>query len=177
MKDNKVTLLVFLSLLSCLALAGGLYWLSERVKEMQGQYDELEQRRVDLTEATASLMAQKKVFEDAFKDLENYQVNVASSEMAFYSEVQQAVQTNGVEILSTRQQGVDKEGLSTIAMTLRGDYYDMMQVLAAWRNLPMTVRVSTLSMRRTAQASGRDAAPAPTGRVDADMTVEAVIAK
>ena len=30
-----------------------------------------------------------------------------------------------MEILSTRQQGVNKEGVGAISMTLRGDYYDM----------------------------------------------------
>ena len=91
-------------------------------------------------------MVQKTVFTNAFKDLENYHVNVAPSELAFYSDVQQVVQNNAVEILSTRQQGVNAEGLSTIAMTVRGEYYALMQVLAAWRNLPTTVRVSSLSL-------------------------------
>ena len=178
MKDNKATILVLLFSVLCLALVGGVYFLGDKLKTLQKEYNDLEQRRVNLKDATDALIAQKKVFEDAFRELENYHVNVAANEMAFYSGVQQAVQDNDVEILSTRQQGVNKERLSTIALTLRGDYYNVAQVLAAWRNLPMTVRVASLTVRRNAPASrSRGAREVATGRVEADTTVEAVIAQ
>lgn len=173
MKDNKVTILGLCFFLFCAALGGAVYYLGERLNELQGQADELQQRKVDLESSTQALMAQKAVFTNAFKDLENYHVNVAPSEMAFYSDVQQVVQNNGVEILSTRQQGVNAEGVSTIAMTMRGEYYALMQVLAAWRNLPTTVRVSSLSLGAD-KAAG--ASTALQGWVQADVTVEAIVA-
>lgn len=175
MKDNKVTILVLVFSVICLALLGGIYFMSERLKALQEEYNELEQRRVNLKDATDTLIAQKKVFEDAFKELEEYRVNVAPDEMAFYSEVQQAVQSNDVSISSTRQQPVNQERICSIAMTLQGDYYNLTRVLAAWRNLPITVRVASFTVR------GRDAnrrnqnQPEPVGRVEADVTVEAVI--
>ena len=107
MKDNKVTVLTLLFFLLCASLIGGVWFLDKRVRELQAQYDELEQRRVDLTSATEALMEQKKVFTEAFNELDNYHVNVASDDMNFYANVQQAVQDKGVEILSTRQQGVN----------------------------------------------------------------------
>ena len=178
MKNGNASLLLFLLLLICGGLIGGVWYLGQHLQELQGQYDELEQRRVDLVSATGSLMKQKKVFTDAFAQLDNYHVKAASSDMDFYSNVQQAVQDNSVEILSTRQQGVNQDGVGSIAMTLRGDYYDMMQVLAAWRNLPMTVRVANLTLRQSKDApkSGSKNAPQePLGRVEADMTVEAIV--
>ena len=174
MKDNKTTFLALLFALFCLALIGGVYYLGTRLKELQEQYDDLSQRKANLKSTTDDLENQIKVFSDAFAQLSNYQINPASSDMAFYSAVQQAVQDNGVVILSTRQQGVNKEGLSTIAMTLRGNYYSLMQTLAAWRNLPMTVRMASLIVR--ADKSRGSAASPGNGVVQADMTLEAVIA-
>ncbi len=177
MKDNKVTVLTLLFFLLCASLIGGVWFLDKRVRDLQAQYDELEQRRVDLIGATEALMEQKKVFTEAFNELDNYHVNVASDDMNFYANVQQAVQDKGVEILSTRQQGVNAEGVGAISMTLRGDYYDMVQVLAAWRALPMTVRVANLTLRQNDpprdSGNGRSA---PLGRVEADVTVEAIVA-
>lgn len=177
MKDNKVTILVLVFSLVCLALLGGIYFMNERLKALQEEYNELEQRRVNLKDARDTLIAQRDVFQNAFKELEGYRVNVAENEMKFYEEVQQAVQNNGVNILSTRQQPVNQERICTIALTLQGDYYNLMQVLAAWRNLPITVRIASFTVRGREQPRGRgnQAQPEPTGRVEADVTVEAVI--
>lgn len=173
MKDNKVTALGLLFFLFCVALLGAVYYLGIRLGDLRGQADELEQRKVDLTSATQALMDQRSVFNNAFNELESYHVNVAPSELAFYSDVQQVVQNNGVEILSTRQQGVNKDGVSTIAMTTRGEYYALMQVLAAWRNLPTTVRVSALTLGADRPIGSSTALQ---GWVQADVTVEAIVA-
>lgn len=176
MKDNKATILVLVFSIVCLALLGGIYFLNERLKALQEEYNELEQRRVNLKDATDTLIAQKKAFEDAFKELEEYRVNVAPDEMAFYSDVQQAVQSNDVSILSTRQQPVNQDRICSIAMTLQGDYYNLTRVLAAWRNLRTTVRVASFTVRSREPSRNRNQEqPEPTGRVEADVTVEAVI--
>ena len=174
MKDNKVAVLGLFFFLLCAALGGAIYYLGERLNELHARADELEQQRVDLESATQALIAQKSVFTNAFKELENYSVNVAPNEMAFYSDVQQVVQNNAVEIMSTRQQGVNSEGVSAIAMTVRGEYYALMQVLAAWRNLPTTVRVSTLTLG--ADKAVGASSEALRGWVQADVTVEAIVA-
>ena len=174
MKDNKVAVLGLFFFLLCAALGGAVYYLGGRLNELHAQADDLEQQRVDMESATQALVAQKTVFTNAFKELENYSVNVALNEMAFYSDVQQVVQNNAVEIMSTRQQGVNAEGVSAIAMTVRGEYYALMQVLAAWRNLPTTVRVSTLTLG--ADKSTGSSSEALRGWVQADVTVEAIVA-
>ena len=98
MKDNKITILGLLFFLLCAALGGAVYYLGERLSELHSRADELQQQRVDLESTTQALIAQKSVFTNAFKELENYSVNVALNEMAFYSDVQQVVQNNAVEI-------------------------------------------------------------------------------
>ena len=174
MKDNKVAVLGLFFFLLCAVLCGAVYYLGGRLNELHAQADDLEQQRVDMESATQALVAQKTVFTNAFKELENYSVNVALNEMAFYSDVQQVVQNNAVEIMSTRQQGVNADGVSAIAMTVRGEYYALMQVLAAWRNLPTTVRVSTLTLG--ADKSTGSSSEALRGWVQADVTVEAIVA-
>jgi hypothetical protein len=170
MNDNKITLLAVLFFLFCASLIVGVYFLNGQLVQLQGEYEDLEQRKVDLDAMTQSLINQKKVFTDAFLSLEHYKVSVAASDMDFYSEVQQVVQSNGVNILSTRQLGVSSTGRSSIALTLRGDYYSFTRVLANWRNLETTVRVAgmTVTASRT---------PETRGEVQVDVTVEAIIGK
>jgi hypothetical protein len=168
--DNKVTVIGFLFLVFCVALIGGVYFLNGQLEVLQAEYDELEQRRVNLEQETSALMSQKTIFTNAFNALEKFSINIASDDMAFYSAVQQTVQTSGINILSTRQQGVSNAGRSTIVLMLRGDYYSFMRVLAAWRALPVTVRVSNLTV--TASKT-----PETRGEIQADVSVEAIVRK
>jgi hypothetical protein len=168
--DNKVTIIGVLFFLFCAALIGGVYFLNGQLEVLQAEYDDLEQRKVNLEQDTNGLVSQKKIFTDAFNALENFSINVASDDMAFYSAVQQTVQVSGINILSTRQQGVASNGRSSIMLTLRGDYYSFMRVLASWRALPVTVRVSNLTV--TASKT-----PETRGEIQADVSVEAIVRK
>jgi hypothetical protein len=171
MNDNKVTLLGFSFFLVCVTLIGGVYFLNRQLTQLHEEAIELERRRGELSRATQSLIEQKKVFSDAFRALEGYRVKIASSDMLFYSEVQRAVQeTSGVNILSTQQRGTSKDSRSSLALTLRGDYYSFIRVLANWRNLLTTVRVSEMTV--TASRT-----PETRGEVQVDITVEAIIDK
>ena len=171
MNDNKVTLLGIVFFLVCAALIGGVYTLNAELTRLHEEYTELEQRRGELQQTTQVLMDQKKVFTDAFRALDDYKVSVASSDMIFYSEVQGAVQnTSGVEIVSSQQRGVSREGRSSLSLVLRGDYYNFAKVLAKWRNLTTTVRVSAMTV--TASRT-----PETRGEVQVDITVAAIIGK
>jgi hypothetical protein len=171
MNDNKVTVLAFCLFLVCAALIGGVYFLNGQLVVLHEEYSDLEQRRGELGQTMQSLIEQKRVFSDAFLALDNYKVSVASSDMVFYSEVQGAVQdTSGVNILSTQQRPPSSDGRSSMVLTLRGDYYSFTRVLANWRNLLTTVRVSAM----TVSASGT---PETRGEVQVDVTVEAIIGK
>ena len=166
--NDKVSVLGIIFFLLCVALIGGVYYLNGQLVDLKGQYDELEQRKVELDESTKSLVRQKNVFTEAFKSLEQYHVNVASSDMVFYSDVQQKVQTSNINILSTRQGGVSRDGRSSLVLNLRGDYYSFTDVLAQWRNLPTTVRVSAMNV--TASRT-----PETRGEVQVEVTVEAIV--
>jgi hypothetical protein len=171
MNDNKVTLLGILFFVVCAVLLVGVYTLNGELTRLHEEYTELEQRRGELQQTTEMLMEQKKVFTEAFRALDAYKVSVASSDMIFYSEVQGAVQnTAAVEILSSQQRGVSRDGRSSLVLSLRGDYYKFTQVLAKWRNLLTTVRVSAMTV--TASRT-----PETQGEVQVNITVEAIIGK
>ena len=171
MNDSKVTLLGVLLAVVCLAFMGGIYYLNGQFVELKEEYDNLEGQRRTLELQTQALQNQKKVFTDAFAELEKYEINVAPSDMNFYEDVQQEVRRVGaVNIVSTRPLGVSRDGRSSFALTLRGDYYGFTQILAAWRKLHTTVRVSTMTV--TASRT-----PETRGEVQAELTVEAIVAK
>jgi len=172
MNDNKVTLVGIGFLLICIALIGGVYYINEELKALKEEYNDLESRRVNLVQDRDGLRDQIRVFNDAFKTLESFNVRATSSDMDFYSQVQQKIQenqrNNEISIITQRQNGVNKDGRSSIALTLRGDYYSFLRILAGWRNLTTTVRVSQLSITasRTPQTSGE---------VQADVVLEAIV--
>jgi hypothetical protein len=182
MKDNKVTLLGLFFFLFCALLIGGVFFLDKTLVEYQERYNELEQRKVDLDQMTRSLMDRKAVFSEAFATLENYKINAAPSNVRFYEEVQQVVQTQGLHLLSTRELGgggargargaqAAPEGRSAMTLSVRGDYYSFMQALAGWRNTSSTMRVSAFSVTSSRADSGAR------GEIEATLTVEAIVSE
>jgi hypothetical protein len=138
--------------------------------QLSEEYVGLEQRRGELDQTILSLIAQKKVFSEAFASFENFSVNAASDDVTFYADLQQVVrQARGIEILTTQQRGV-RDGRSSYALTLRGDYYSFTQILAHWRNLRTTVRVAgmTVTASRT---------PETRGEVQVDVIMEAIVGR
>ncbi|GHS97523.1 hypothetical protein AGMMS50276_17720 [Synergistales bacterium] len=172
--EKKVTSIALIFCLFCAALIGGVYYVGRRLTELQTEYDDLQQRKADLTQDTRSLMQQKKLFSDIFATLENYSVSSAPNEMTFYDEVRIAAQENNVGILTTKQNGVDKRtGRSSIVLSLKGNYYSFLRTLADWRNLPTTVRVSSLVVTSPAAANRDEVVDRES--VQADVTLEAII--
>jgi hypothetical protein len=171
MNDNKVTFVGIGFLALCLALAWGIYFLDGQLRILKDEYDELEQRRANLEQDKNGLIAEITVFKNAFSVLEDYNVRAASNDMDFYSQVQLEIdpyiRQNDVIIMSSKQNGI-KDGRSSIYLKLRGDYYSFMKILAAWRNLHTTVRVSQLSM--TASKN-----PQTSGEIQADVVLEAIV--
>jgi len=168
MNDNKVTIIGICFLAFCLSLAWGIYYLDGNFKMLREQYDDLEQRRVNLEQDTKGLLEQIALFKKAFTDLEAYNVRATSNDMDFYSQVQEKIQENSaVNIITSRQNGI-RDGRSSISLTLRGDYYSFMKILAGWRNLHTTVRVSQLSMTTSRNPQTR-------GEIQADVVLEAIV--
>ena len=88
--------------------------------------------------------------------------------MDFYAQVQGKIQENHeVSIITARQMGI-RDGRTSISLTLRGDYYSFLRILAGWRNLYTTVRVSQLSMSASRNPQVR-------GEIQADVVLEAIV--
>jgi hypothetical protein len=168
MKDNKVTIIGVCFFLLCLGLAGGIYFIDGQLRELREQYDDLERRRANLVRETSSLREEITVYTNAFDVLESYNVRATDSDMDFYAQVQEKIEENHeVSIISARQNGI-RDGRTSISLTLRGDYYAFMRILASWRNLYTTVRVSELSIQIPRNPQVR-------GEIQADVVVEAIV--
>jgi len=168
MNDNKVTIIGILFFALCIGLGAGIYFLDRELKELKGQYDNLERRRTSLEQDAAGLKEQISVFNKSFERLEAYNVRATSSDISFKDQIQEKIDEHRDVITTVRSSQSTGDGRSIISMTLRGDYYSFMKILAGWRNLPTTVRVSQLSM--TASKT-----PQTSGEVQADVVLEAII--
>jgi hypothetical protein len=167
--DNKVTIVGFLFLVLCLGLVGGVYYIDGRVRELRSEHDMLDQTRANMERDRINLQNQIRVFNDAFRDLEEYNVRAAYNVGNFRGRIQQEIDRNEIIVISGREGAINNEGRATHSLTLRGDYYAFMRMLAAWRNLDITVRVSSLSV-----AASRS--PQIHGEIQADVILEAIIA-
>ena len=170
--DNKVTLLGVLLAMMCIAFMGGIYYLNGQLGELKDQYEDLERQRLTLEFEMQALQRQRRVFTEAFQELEHYRIRLAASDTSFFEDVQQVVRRVGtVNIELANPRGVSRDGRTSLNLRLRGDYYGFTQILAAWRRLETTVRVSTMSV----MASRR--APETRGEVEVDLTLEAIVAR
>ena len=172
MNDSKVTVIGVLFLLLCLGLVGGIWYLDGQLRELRQEYNTLDQSRADLQRDVANLREQVGVFNDAFRTLGEYNVSAAQNEMHFLTQVQQIIDpyiwSEHIVMVSSQQGGVNAAGRATQSFTLRGDYYAFKRILAAWRNVEVTVRVSALSMMASRT-------PQMHGEIQADVTLEAIV--
>jgi len=173
MNDSKVTVIGVLFLLLCLGLVGGIWYLDGQLRELRQEYNTLDQNRANLQRDVANLREQIGVFNDAFQTLEGYNVSAAENEMHFLTQVQQVIDpyiwSEQIIVVGSSQGGVDATTRrATQSFTLRGDYYAFKRILAAWRNVEVTVRVSALSMMASRN-------PQMYGEIQADVTLEAIV--
>ena len=169
MNDSKVTLIGLVFFLICAGLVGGVHFTYSKLNELKDEYVRLENQRATLSQDTMELREQINTFNNAFKVLEAYNVRATSSDINFKAEVQEKIDEY-IEAITTAKstQGATRDGRSSISYSIRGDYYSFLKILAGWRNLQTTVRVSALSM--TASKT-----PQTSGEILADVTVEAIV--
>jgi len=174
MNDNKVMLIGIAFFLLCIGLIAGIYIVDGDIRYHRDEFDRLDQQRANFQRDNANLHEQIRAFTDAFDRLARFNVNPAANEMDFYSQVQQVIDphiwTNEIVIISAVQGGIGPGGRASHTLTLRGDYYTFKRILAEWRNLNITVRVSGLTIAR---ATGPQA---QSGEIVANLTLEATIA-
>ena len=130
------------------------------LETMREEYDTLENERIDLvmTVENFSVVQEnlQKIEAASPKD-----IRPASDIVEFYAYVRQAAENNGVNIISTRQSS------SSISMNLRGGYYSLMHLIADWRTMPTTGKITSIKIQRDKDA--------PSLFVTADVTLTALM--
>ena len=88
-------------------------------------------------------------------------IRPASDIVEFYAYVRQAAENNGINIVSTRQSS------NSISMNLRGGYYSLMHLIADWRKMPASGKITSIKIQRDKDV--------PALFVTADVTLAALL--
>ncbi|MCR4817627.1 MAG: hypothetical protein K5841_01570 [Fretibacterium sp.] len=148
MTKQKSTILITISLF-CLALAGGVPGIRMQLKTACDERDALEQKHADLNGMLNTLAARRTLLLETLKEAEALFPDPLEKDV-LQLQAQEAIQRNGAELLSFHSgESFPEEEQSTpnnLALTFLGKYYDVMQVLADWRALPL--RVAAFTLRR-----------------------------
>ena len=153
--------------LLCLVLIEGVWVMRGRLELLQAECGALAHRCADMGEALGMLAARRVLFLETLDEL-RATAPAAIEEGALQAEARSVLQRNGVELLSTRAGGANvlpweaQGDPGTLTLALRGGYYDVMQVFAGWRALP--VRMTALTLNRSSSP--------PSGCVEANVALE-----
>ena len=169
-KDVKILTIVLLFAAACLALAAGGCGIGGRFERLESERVALNREREALMVEIARLMERKRALSAGLEALEKHVPAAPPNRLGLYAELQRAARESAVEVLSTRWDGPPPPQGETAAVTmaLRGDYRDILRLLAVWRNLPAPPRVAGLAIR---PGSAEDAP----GTVEAEATLEALL--
>ena len=158
---------VFVFIAACLAVIGLSYATESRVKTLEDECAALEREHDVLSAGINNLITKKRLMSSALGELKGYG-HASLNKLDFFAALREIANDSAVEIVSTRWDGEPsgRKGNSSITLALRGDYYDVARMMAACRNLPTPVRAAGLTVRSS-----------QSGEVDADVTLEAVLAE
>ena len=168
--DSKILLILSLSAAVGLALFAGSYGLERQLESLKSEYAALEHEHKALVKEMGQLMEQKRLLSAGLDDLEKYSPAAPLNRLELYSGLQRAAKESSIEVLSTRWDGdlLPQQRASVVIMVLRGDYYDMMRLLAAWRTLPVSCRIAGLMIRPGVAENAQ-------GTIEAEVTLEALL--
>ena len=157
--------------LAGLALVGGVFGMRLQLEEAWNEWNALGQKRADISERLNDLAGRRAQLLEALEEAEAEVKAPAAPEWEnLQAQAQDVLQKNNVELLPARSgeaSSLDgQRGTDRLALAFQGEYYDVMQVLADWRALPL--KLAALTIQRI------EALPFPdeSGRVEAQAILE-----
>ena len=158
---------VFVFIAACLAVIGLSYVSESHVETLENECAALEREHDVLSAEINNLMTKKRLMSSALDELKGYG-HASLNRLDFYAALREIANDSAVEIVSMRWNGEpsERKGNDSITLALRGDYYGVARMMAACRNLPAPVRAAGLTVRSS-----------QSGEVDAEVTLEAVLAE
>ncbi len=147
----------------CMALIGGVWWSMKELRAYREEYDMLSEESANASRIMASMQSRNlSLTEVAGLNVEN--AGAASDTVEFSSHVQNAIETNNLNIISLNS---DQQKPNQINLNIQGNYYSLAQLFADFRMMPFASRITSLKIHRD-QAN-------PIDFVDAEIVIEAIL--
>lgn len=166
MERNYSLLFAGLFITICLALCGGIWYSMNELAAYREEYDFLKDEQKNFASNMASLQERNRILNE-INNLQLDDTDTTSDTMEFYSEVNQIVENNRMNMLSmssNQNQGEGSKG-NILTLKLQGSYYSLAHMFADLRQMPFALRINDLRIVRD-QSN-------PEYFVDVDLTIEA----
>lgn len=159
--QQNLLLLIALGLAGVCLLICLITWYPVHMLEvMREEYDNIESERGDLNMTVENF----EIIKDNLEKLEAItpkDIKPAADIVEFYAYVRQAAENNGINIISTKQDN------NSITMNLQGGYYSLMHLIADWRKMPASGKITSIKIQRDKDV--------PALFVTADVTLAALL--
>ena len=160
---NKNLYMVFAGMFfaGCLALMFAVWYSIHVLYDYRTEYETLEAERNNFTGMIRNLEERNRTLAQ-IAALDINRTGTASDAVVFYSQVRQAIENNGMNLLSMKS-GQNEKDLK-LSLSLQGNYYSFAHLIAAWRVMPSAARILSLRFRRDSLS--------PENFIDADVVIE-----
>ncbi|MBR2208177.1 MAG: hypothetical protein IJ859_05135 [Synergistaceae bacterium] len=165
MENRNYILQILLFAGLCLALCGGVWFGIHTLEEYREEYDTMVSERDNFEGIMENLRTKNRTLQAIHKvNLSDVQMVKKGRENEFYSEVRRLIDKNEINMVSMKN-----DEPSVFNLSLRGDYYALINLFADWREMPFASRITELKIKRDALL--------PSDFVDAELTLEAWISQ
>lgn len=158
--QNLVLLLAGVLVGFCILVCAVTWYPVHLLENMREEYDNIENERLSLNTTVENFSIVKENLEK-LEAITPKDIRPASDIVEFYAYVRQAAENNGINIISTRQSN------NSISMNLRGGYYSLMHLIADWRKMPASGKITSIKIQRDKDV--------PALFVTADVTLAALL--
>lgn len=144
----------------CLVICAVTWYPVHLLENMREEYENIESERMSLNTTVENFSIVKGNLEK-LEAITPKDIKPASDIVEFFAYVRQAAENNGINIISTRQSS------NSISLNLRGGYYSLMQLIADWRKMPASGKITSIKIQRDKDV--------PALFVTADVTLAALL--
>lgn len=165
MEDRNYILQVLAFAAVCVALGAGVWFGIHTLEDYREEYDTMLSERDNFEGIMENLRAKNRTLQAIHQvNLSDVKTVKKGKESEFYTAVRTLIDKNSMTMISMRN-----DQPSIFNLSLRGDYYSLIQLFADWREMPFASRMTELKIKRDNLAPDRS--------VEAELTLEAWISE
>ena len=165
MQDSKYFLQILIFAGICILLGGGVWFGIRTLEDYREEYDTMVSERDNFEGIMENLRAKNRTLQSINKvNLSDVKMIKKGKENEFYTVVRNLIDENSISMVSMKN-----DEPSIFQLNLKGDYYSLIRLFAAWREMPYASRITELKIKRDNLL--------PSDFVDVELTLEAWIAQ